>query len=44
MIETQVALYVHPEFGRLQLHFQNEALVQVDLLLAPGRLFIQHGP
>ena len=36
MIETQVALYVHPEFGRLQLHFQNEALVQVDLPFKPA--------
>lgn len=40
MAETQVAVYVHPEFGRLQLHFQADKLIQVDL---PHQPYLQDG-
>lgn len=36
MTEIQTAVYVHSEFGRLQLHFQNNVLVQVDLPFKPA--------
>ena len=36
MAETETALYVHPEFGRLQLYFQQDALVAVDLPFKPA--------
>ena len=36
MTEIQTAVYVHSEFGRLQLHFQNGVLVQVDLPFKPA--------
>ena len=36
MTEIQTAVYVHSKFGRLQLHFQNGVLVQVDLPFKPA--------